>query len=87
MELEGWSHVTPLTQTSQSPADWIAGFQKCMLLPPTTIGGRNSQTLGSKSQSEATNLPLRRLHCISDAPSIVFNHGNSYMAAEIKPSK
>lgn len=78
---------TPLTQTSQSPADRIAGFQKCMLLPPTTIGGCNSQTLGSKSQSEATNLPLRRLHCISDAPSIVFNHGNSYMAAEIKPSK
>lgn len=73
MEQEGWSHVTPLTQTSQAPSDQISGFQKCVLLPPTTIGGRNSQTRGSKSQSEATNLPLCRLDCIPDAPSIVFN--------------
>lgn len=75
MELEGWSHVTPLTQRSQTPSDRISGFQKCMLLPPTTIGGRNSQTPGSKSQSEATNLPLRRLDCISDALSIVQSMG------------
>jgi len=74
-----WSHVTPLT-SQNSPSDQISGFQKCVLLPSITIGGRNSQTLGSKSQSEATNLRLCRLDCIADAPSIVcnpweFSHG------------